>query len=311
MSKLDEAREVLTRLNVPKEQRNALCCRVLLALAGIGQSNAWSDASSEWMRIHDIIAFLNVQYGADYAENSRETIRKQALHPFRIAAFVEDNGRVTNSPNYMYRLTDDMLALVRCFGAAEWDAALREFVDKHQTLVDVYQAKRQQARVPVVIDEEELSFARGPHNLLQKEIIDEFGSRFAPGSECLYVGDAEDRDLLVRAGTLRELGIEITTYGKMPDVVLFDAHNGSLFLVEAVVSGGPISPKRKVELEKMVRGANVRRCIYVSAFPDFRTYRKFSDKLAWETEAWIAEAPAHMIHYNGHRFLAPDSRGKV
>lgn len=27
--------------------------------------------------------------------------------------------------------------------------------------------------------------------------------------------------------------------------------------------------------------------------------------IAWETEVWIADAPTHMIHFNGSRFLGP------
>ncbi|MDQ9826666.1 hypothetical protein RFZ44_25610, partial [Acinetobacter sp. 163] len=48
-----------------------------------------------------------------YAENSRETFRKQAMHHFRTAAIIEDNGKATNSPNYRYRITDEFLKVVR------------------------------------------------------------------------------------------------------------------------------------------------------------------------------------------------------
>ena len=27
--------------------------------------------------------------------------------------------------------------------------------------------------------------------------------------------------------------------------------------------------------------------------------------IAWETEVWTAEAPSHLIHFNGERFLGP------
>jgi len=27
--------------------------------------------------------------------------------------------------------------------------------------------------------------------------------------------------------------------------------------------------------------------------------------ISWETEVWVAEAPSHMIHFNGERFLGP------
>ena len=39
--------------------------------------------------------------------------------------------------------------------------------------------------------------------------------------------------------------------------------------------------------------------------PDFKTFKKFSESLAWETEVWIADMPDHMIHLNGDKFLGP------
>lgn len=33
--------------------------------------------------------------------------------------------------------------------------------------------------------------------------------------------------------------------------------------------------------------------------------RKFLADLAWETEAWSASNPTHMIHLNGDKFLGP------
>ncbi|WP_277996709.1 BsuBI/PstI family type II restriction endonuclease [Escherichia coli] len=29
--------------------------------------------------------------------------------------------------------------------------------------------------------------------------------------------------------------------------------------------------------------------------------------MAWETEVWVADAPSHLIHFNGVRFLGPYS----
>ena len=28
-------------------------------------------------------------------------------------------------------------------------------------------------------------------------------------------------------------------------------------------------------------------------------------EIAWETEVWVAEAPSHLIHFNGERFMGP------
>ena len=96
MSKLEEAKEILNALQVPETQQNGMCCCVLLALANITEDTSWQQASNDWIRIHDVIAFSNNYYETTYAENSRETFRKQAMHHFRNAAFIEDNGRATN-----------------------------------------------------------------------------------------------------------------------------------------------------------------------------------------------------------------------
>lgn len=113
MDKILEARSFLQSVGMPKQQQADICCYVLLAMAGIKPTMNWSESTNEWIRIHDIIQFSNTNYGTTYAENSRETFRKQALHRFRTAALVEDNGKPTNSPNYRYRLTDETLDLLK------------------------------------------------------------------------------------------------------------------------------------------------------------------------------------------------------
>jgi len=42
---------------------------------------------------------------------------------------------------------------------------------------------------------------------------------------------------------------------------------------------------------------------YISAFPDLREFKRHMDNIAWETEVWIEANPAHMIQFNGPKFL--------
>ena len=49
----------------------------------------------------------------------------------------------------------------------------------------------------------------------------------------------------------------------------------------------------------------VDRKIFYHSVGDFKTFKKFSESLAWETEVWIADMPEHMIHLNGDRFMGP------
>lgn len=304
MSKIEDAREILKQLEVPAKQQSNLCCYVLLAMAGLGEKCNWSDATNNWVRIHDIIGFISANYGVYYAENSRETFRKQAIHHFRNAAFIEDNGKATNSPNYRYRLTDEMLALLKNYDTEIWEVEVSKFSNEHETLKSFYSCKRKMRKIPVTINDDFLTLSPGKHNELQKAIIEDFASRFAPNAKCLYVGDTIEKDLVKEVEMLSKLGFEITLHDKMPDVVLYSEDKDWLYFIEAVTSVGPMNPKRIKEIEEMTKNVSAGR-VYVTAFLDFKTFKKFSEELAWETEVWIADMPDHMIHLNGDKFLGP------
>ena len=304
MSKIEEAKEILRALRVPAKQQNNMCCCALLALADLKEEQPWNLASNNWIRIHDVIAFANGNYGTTYAENSRETFRKEAIHHFRNAAFIEDNGNVTNSPKYCYRLTEEMLELIKSFGTDDWAENLNRFIANHDSLIDLYASKRKMRKMPVRINGAEFTFSSGKHNQLQKAIIEEFAPRFAPDYECLYVGDTTAKDLVKNEEKLHELGFEITLHDKMPDVVLYSESKNWLYFIEAVTSVGPMEPKRIKEINEMTEGVTAGK-IFITAFLDFKTFKKFSDSLAWETEVWIADMPDHMIHLNGDKFIGP------
>jgi len=304
VDKIEETRDFLDHIGMPKAQQADICCYVILAMAGIKPDMQWKEATNEWIRIHDIIQFANSYYGTTYAENSRETFRKQALHHFRTAALVEDNGKATNSPNYRYRLTKETFQLLRVRDTMEWEVSLRRFQHYHPRLVETYASKRKMIMMPVKINGQDFSFSPGKHNELQKAIIEEFAPRFAPDSECLYVGDTIEKDLVKNVEKLTKLGFEITLHDKMPDVVLYREDKDWLYFVESVTSVGPMDPKRILEITEMTKDVTAGK-IFVTAFPDFKTYKKFSEKLAWETEVWIAEMPEHMIHLDGDKFLGP------
>lgn len=304
MDKIEETREFLKHIGMPKAQQADICCYVILAMAGIKPDMRWEEATNEWIRIHDIIQFANSYYGTTYAENSRETFRKQALHHFRTAALVEDNGKATNSPNYRYRLTEETLQMLKVRDTIEWQLSLRRFLHYHQSLIEMYASKKKMSMMPVKINGQDFSFSPGKHNELQKAIIEEFAPRFAPNSECLYVGDTIEKDLVKNVEKLTELGFEITLHDKMPDVVLYREDKNWLYFVESVTSVGPMDPKRILEITEMTKDVTAGK-IFVTAFLDFKTYKRFSEELAWETEVWIAEMPEHMIHLNGDKFLGP------
>lgn len=302
MDKIERVKILLEKLGLPKRQQSDMCALVILSLANVGKRTPWSEATNEWLGIHGILEFINDKYKKKYAENTRETIRKDALHHFVNAALVERYAPATNSPKYSYRLTEEFLEVVQNINVSK--KAIETFKQNHQSLIEIYASKKKMEKMPVKINGEDFAFSSGKHNQLQKAILEEFARRFAPNSECLYVGDTTQKDLVKREKRLKELGFEITSHDKMPDVVLYRADNNWIYFIEAFTSRGPMDPKRILEINEMTKNVKYGK-IYVTAFLDFNTYKSHSQELAWETEVWIAEMPEHMIHLNGNKFLGP------
>ncbi len=304
VEKLMEAKDILKKVGLPLAQQNDICGYSLLTLAHVYPDSTWTMATNDWIRIHDVLSFVAEHYGKEYAENTRETIRKNCMHQFRNAALIEDNGKATNSPNYRYRLTSEALSLIQTFGCPSFQDALKEYSIHHERLIDIYASKKRMRMMPVLINGQELHFSPGKHNELQRAIIEQFAPRFAPNSESMIVGDTIMKDLIIQKEKLEKLGFKISLHEKMPDVVLYRADKNWLYFIEAVTSVGPMSPKRLLEIKEMTKQATAQ-MIFVTAFLDFATYKKFSTDLAWETEVWLSEYPDHMIHLNGNKFIGP------
>jgi len=307
MGKIDEALSILKALGLPKAQQNERSALTLLALVDLKKNSLWSKAKSRLIRIHDILRFIQEKYGKQYAENTRETIRRQTLHQFEQAALAvrnpDDPSRPTNSPNNVYMVADEALEVIRKYRTKEWKRRLEEFLKLKGRLIDLYDKRKKALYSSVKLPTgTTIEFTPGKHNKLQIKILEFFRTQFCPDSKIVYVGDAARKLLHKDEALLKRLNIPITEHDKLPDVVLYDESRNLLFLIEAVTSHGPLSPKRQIELEKALAGCKTRK-VYISVFPDFREFKRHIDNIAWETEVWIEANPAHMIHFNGPKFL--------
>lgn len=135
-------------------------------------------------------------------------------------------------------------------------------------------------------------------------MIEEFGSLFVPEGELVYVGDTGSKWGFFNEALMSSLSISVDEHGIMPDVIIYCPRRNWLVLVEVVVSSGPVSPRRHDELKKLFMNSTAG-LVFVTAFPNEKLMRKFIADIAWETEVWRADAPTHLIHFNGERFLGP------
>lgn len=307
MAKVDEAIAILKALGLPKP--STIAAYTLLALANMNERKSWKSAERRSMRIHDVILTIRDDFKVGYAENTRETVRKLVLKPFERARVVDRNpdnpALATNSPRTHYALSKAALTVLRAFGTEHFEPAVVSFTSAFGNLAEAYADAQNRNLIPLMLPSgEHLTLTPGKHNELQAAIINEFAPRFAAGGKVLYLGDAADKALHLHGGELAALGVPITKNDKLPDVVIYLPTRNWLLLVEAVTSSGPVSPGRRQDLEKLLAGSSVDR-VYVTAFRDFREFKRHVHDIAWETEVWIAENPDHLIHYNGEKFLGP------
>lgn len=306
---IDAALQILADLGLPRAQRNERSALALLALVDLRPDQDWYQAGAPLMGITPMMDWFREHYGKDYAPNTRETVRRQTMHQFVQAGLAlynpDDPTRPVNSPRAVYQISPDALALLRFYGRAEWDVALARYLEQWQTLADRYAREREINRIPVRITEGSgINLSPGEHSELIRAIIEEFAPRFAPDSILIYAGDTGDKFGYFDAELLARLGVFVDSHGKMPDVVLYYTERNWLLLVESVTSHGPVDAKRHEELMQLFAGSTAG-LVYVTAFPSRAVMSRYLADIAWETEVWVAEAPTHLIHFNGIRFLGP------
>lgn len=304
-----EALSILKALGLPKGQLNDRSALTLLALVDLKPATSWKKAGQPLMGITPIMDYIRDHYGREYKPNTRETIRRQTVHQFVDAGIAVSNpdepNRPTNSPKWCYQITPDTLELIRTFGTKSWDAKLVAYHKERVTLAEQYAKERDMQMIPLVINgDKELALTPGKHSQLIKEIITEFGPRYAPGAEVLYVGDTGSKMGHFDEEAFRRLGLVFDSHGKFPDVVLYLGSKNWLLLIESVTSHGSVDAKRHAELASLFKDSTAG-IVYVTAFPDRQTMGKYLGDISWETEVWVADVPSHLIHFDGERFLGP------
>jgi hypothetical protein len=306
---IEAAHQIITSLGLPRAQQNERSALSLLALLNLVPGKAWTNSENPLMGITPIMDWVRKHYGKEYAPNTRETFRRQTMHQFcdaGVAIYNPDKpDRPVNSPKAVYQIEPAALTLLRSFDTPKWHNNLAAYLSERQTLVAKYAKEREQNRIPVEIAPgTEITLSPGGHSELIRAIIMDFAPRFAPGSVLVYAGDTGDKWGYFDAALLVGLGVDVDSHGKMPDVVLHFVEKNWLLLVESVTSHGPVDGKRHSELSKLFAGSTAG-LVYVTAFPNRTIMGRYLGDMAWETEVWVADAPSHLIHFNGVRFLGP------
>ena len=317
-----EAAAILQAINFPlgrgdfetslRQQRISM---VLLAVADLAPTTPWKlaklhgDGSLHTPRTRDIIAFLNTYYGTNISSGSYDDIRRKNLDYLVQAGLVVRSARretaSTNDGTRGYAISPDAANLLQLFGTEAWPGIADEFSKSHRSLTESLERPAKREMVEVTFPSgEKLQLSPGPHNRIQKAVVEEFLPRFLQQPRILYLGDTAKKVLVMDHQRLEALGLQLNDHDRLPDIIALDERRNWLFLVEAVHSSNPVGRLRHLALEELVAKCSVG-TVYVSAFESLRTFAKWASSISWETEIWVATDPTHMIHYNGDRFYGP------
>ncbi|MCP5502818.1 MAG: restriction endonuclease [Leptospiraceae bacterium] len=306
---IDDALEILKLLGMPRAQQNERSALCLLALLNLTPGKKWNQSENPLIGITPIMDWVKEHYKKEYAPNTRETFRRQSMHQFvdaGIALYNPDNqSRPVNSPKAVYQIEDNVLVLLKSFRTKKWKTNLKIYLSKQETLAERYAKEREQSKIAIKIAQgKRITLSPGKHSELIRSIIEEFAPRFVPGGILIYAGDTGDKWGYFNKSLLTKLGVIVDSHGKMPDVVLYCKKRNWLLLIESVTSHGPVDGKRHVELTQLFSKSKAG-LVYVTAFPNRSIMGRYLTEIAWETEVWVADAPSHLIHFNGERFLGP------
>lgn len=308
-SKIADAIDILTKFGMPPAQLNERTAYCILALTNITPEKDWKNAENPLVGISPMMTFAKEYYDKNYAPNTRETFRRFSTHQLvqaGIALYNPDKpDRAVNSPNAVYQISPAALKVVRSYNTIHFDSLLSEFLTNQPALTLQYANERRKNMVAVRIRENHhIQLSPGKHSELIREIIEQMAPRFLPDSTLVYVGDTGEKWGYYDQELAGNLLFDVQRPGKMPDVILYVQKKQWLVLVEAVTSHGPVDGKRHLELESLFESVTANK-IYISAFPNRKTFAHYIQDIAWETEAWIADNPSHMVHFNGDKFLGP------
>ena len=307
--KIAEAIDILKKFGMPSAQQNERTAYCLLSLLNITPEKEWKNAECPLVGITPMMSFAKKYYDKECAPNTRETFRRFSTHQMvqaGIAMYNPDKpDRPVNSSNAVYQISPEALEVIKAYKTNEFDTLLANFIKNQSTLSARYAQERKMNMVSVKIkDSHIIQISPGKHSELIRDIIEQMAPRFLPNSSLVYVGDTGEKWGFYDQELAGNLLFDIQQHGKMPDVILYVEEKKWLVLVESVTSHGPVDGKRYIELEKLFGNITADK-IYISAFPDKKTFTHYAQDIAWETEVWVADYPTHMIHFNGDKFIGP------
>ncbi len=208
--KVEQALNIIRLAGVPvrnmTKRRQQRVAKALLAVAGVLPDMEWSDATSHFnqtakpLTTRMVISIWNKHYGENIADSSYDDVRRKDLvvlvEAGLVARSAANPAADVNDGTRGYSIPPEALELLQSYGSSKWEDSLLRFRDVAGTLKDRLSKAREFKMVPVTLpDGSRYRLSPGPHNEIQRAVIEDFLPRFSKGAEVLYIGDTAKKIL--------------------------------------------------------------------------------------------------------------------
>lgn len=251
-----------------------------------------------------------------YMPNTREPIRDETLREMvRLSCVIEKEGLPTTSPLPRYSLQYDFAML---FDPALTGNALEEAIHiwQQKYLSQAALARIALSKKMVTSDStgilvtlpngETKKLSPGPSSELIKAILENFAKRFLKRPAAILISESAKKITFKDEDLCSSIGLQIDVSTVLPDIILMELGSDTplLLFIECVATDGPISERRKQELEEIATKAryNKEDCVYITVFKDRtdQVSRRLNPSIAWGTFIWYATEPDSIIYlYKG------------
>ena len=228
-----------------------------------------------------------------YRENTRESVRKDALKPLRNKGVLGYDEPVPNSPKTHYFLAQEVREHLD-------NAELEEVISQPDPVEDGGRT------VSLPYHDEELHRAAGEHAELIAEGLRDLVPRLAESPVLVHEGldksEREDISEKLLPIEFDGLSFRLSVY---PDAIAYDEADRVLYLLESVTSRGPFTDRRIQTLLDDLSEPNQGidgwsnggespksfRAVFITMFPDVGRFRTHLMKIGGGSYVWLSDHP--------------------
>jgi hypothetical protein len=263
-----------------------------------------SAAARNQATLKTFLADQGVVWSRWYADNSREPIRDEVIRPLHqsYGAVLRRLGLAATGGSPALSLAPDFASVFEeGLSGDELAARIERWQRAHLGAAE--QARL--AALPRLSAEDTVSVqlpGRGARQLpaglasqITARVVTDLAPQLLDQPFVLAICHSRDPVAAEDARELESVGLALDANLALPDVLLMDVGDGTVWFVEVVVSAGEINESRRKDLATWAaaRGITPERCRYITAYRSRSdaAFRRTVGDLAWESYAWFADEP--------------------